>query len=166
MRNRWLSIGLVVLGLAALSARSAQKPNVLFIAIDDLRPELGCYGATEIKTPAIDALAKSGLRFDRAYCQMAVCNPSRVSLLTGMRPDSTKVWDLVTRFRHTAADVVTLPQHFKNRGYHTAAIGKIVRHGRRWITAALPSRRRPSGNRSCGAARPRWRRRATCLRCR
>ncbi len=101
------------------------RPNVLFIAIDDLRPELGCYGVKEIKTPKIDALAASGITFNRAYCQLAVCNPSRVSLLTGLRPDSSKVWDLVTRFRQTVPDVVTLPQQFKKHGYHAVSFGKI-----------------------------------------
>ena len=100
--------------MASWSTLFAAKPNVLFIAIDDLRPELGCYGVKEIKTPGIDALAASGVTFHRAYCQLAVCNPSRVSLLTGLRPDSTKVWDLATRFRHTVPDAVTLPQHFKS----------------------------------------------------
>ncbi len=104
---------------------TSQKPNVLFIAVDDLRPELGCYGVEAIQTPHIDALAASGIVFNRAYCQMAVCNPSRVSLLTGLRPDSTRVWDLVTRFRETIPDVITLPQHFRKHGYYALSYGKI-----------------------------------------
>ena len=100
-------------------------PNVLFIAVDDLRTELGCYGVPEIQTPNIDALADSGMLFERAYCQVAVCNPSRVSLLTGLRPDESRVWDLVTRFRETIPDTVTLPQHFKSHGYRTISFGKI-----------------------------------------
>ena len=99
--------------------------GVLFIAVDDLRPELGCYGVKEIKTPKIDSLAAGGLTFDRAYCQLAVCNPSRVSLMTGLRPDSSKVWDLVTRFRETVPDVVTLPQQFKKHGYYAVSYGKV-----------------------------------------
>ncbi len=114
---------IAVLAMTALQA--AEKPNVLFIAVDDLRPELGCYGVKEIQTPSIDALAASGVTFNRAYCQLAVCNPSRVSLLTGLRPDSSKVWDLVTRFRDTVPDVVTLPQQFKKHGYHAVSFGKI-----------------------------------------
>ncbi len=102
-----------------------ERPNILFIAIDDLRPELGCYGVQEIKTPNMDRLASQGVVFDRAYCQQAVCNPSRASLLTGLRPDSTKVWDLVTDFRDTIPDVVTLPQHFKQNGYYAVGMGKI-----------------------------------------
>ena len=101
------------------------RPNVLFIAVDDLRPELGCYGVTEIHTPNIDALSKSGVQFNRAYCQLAVCNPSRVSLMTGLRPDSSRVWDLITRFRETVPDVVTLPQHFMKHGYTALSFGKI-----------------------------------------
>jgi iduronate 2-sulfatase len=101
------------------------RPNVLFIAVDDLRPELGCYGETAVRSPNIDKLASSGVVFERAYCQLAVCNPSRVSIMTGLRPDSTKVWDLATRFRHTIPDVVTLPQEFMKHGYHAVSYGKI-----------------------------------------
>ncbi len=104
---------------------SPSRPNILFIAVDDLRPELGCYGVKEIQTPNIDALAAGGVTFNRAYCQQAVCNPSRASLMTGLRPDSTRVWDLVTNFRDEIPDVVTLPQQFMKHGYHAAAYGKI-----------------------------------------
>jgi arylsulfatase A-like enzyme len=123
--DKALTVVLTVTALAATVIHAAEKPNVLFIAVDDLRPELGCYGVNEIKTPNMDALAASGLTFNRAYCQLAVCNPSRVSLLTGLRPDSSRVWDLVTRFRETVPDVVTLPQQFKAHGYHTVSYGKI-----------------------------------------
>jgi iduronate 2-sulfatase len=101
------------------------RPNVLFIAVDDLRPELGAYGNPDIHTPHIDRLAAEGTTFLRAYVQQAVCNPSRASVMTGLRPDSLRVWDLQTDFRHTVPDVVTLPQHFMRNGYHAAAIGKI-----------------------------------------
>lgn len=102
-----------------------KPPNILFIAVDDLRPELGCYGKEYIKSPSIDRLAENGIVFTQSFCQSAVCNPSRASLLTGLRPDRIKVWDLRTDFRDTSPDVVTLPQHFKNNGYHTVGIGKI-----------------------------------------
>lgn len=105
--------------------QTSTPPNVLFIAIDDLRPELGAYGNPHIQTPHIDRLAENGVTFLQAYVQQAVCNPSRASLMTGLRPDSLQVWDLQTDFRQTLPDVVTLPQYFKQNGYHTAAIGKI-----------------------------------------
>ena len=108
-----------------LNARAAEPTNILFICIDDLRPELNCYGAGHMLTPNIDRLAAQGIRFDRAYCQQAVCLPSRVSLFTGMRPDSTGVHDLQTHFRDTIPDVVTLPQHLRKTGYHTIAMGKV-----------------------------------------
>ena len=112
---------------AALSFGQApkRKPNVLFFAVDDLRPELGCYGRDYIKSPNIDRIAKSGMVFLRAYCQQAVCSPSRSSLLTGTRPDTTQVWDLVKHFRDALPKVVTLPQHFKQNGYFVQGMGKI-----------------------------------------
>jgi iduronate 2-sulfatase len=105
--------------------KSSPKFNVLFIAVDDLRPELGCYGHSQIKSPNIDALAKRGLQFNRAYCQFALCNPSRASLLTGRRPESIQIYDLETFVRTHAPNVVTLPQLFKNNGYETRSVGKI-----------------------------------------
>lgn len=119
----------VAMATALAQTNPAAKLNVLFIAVDDLRPELGCYGVAGIKTPNIDALAKSGLRFNRAYCQQAVCSPSRTSLLTGRRPDTTKIYNLVDHFRQTIPEVVTLPQQFKNNGYFCQAFGKIYHMG-------------------------------------
>ncbi len=107
----------------------AEKPNVLFIAVDDMRPELGCYGNKVVKTPNIDRIAARGMVFNHAYCQQAVCSPSRSSLLTGRRPDATKVWDLATHFRVALPDCVTLPQHFKANGYHCSGLSKIYHHG-------------------------------------
>jgi len=104
------------------------RRNVLFIAVDDLRPSLGCYGDPIAKSPHIDRLVKSGLLFNRAYCQQAVCSPSRTSLMTGRRPDTTRVFDLKTHFRKAIPNVVTLPQLFKQQGYHTQSVGKIY-HG-------------------------------------
>ncbi|KJD36581.1 hypothetical protein PW52_02725 [Tamlana sedimentorum] len=100
------------------------KPNILFIPIDDLRPELGCYGNDLVISPNIDKLAENGVVFNNAYCQQAVCTPSRTSLLTGLRPDSTQVWDLRTHFRRNLPNVVSLPQFFKNNGYYTVGLGK------------------------------------------
>ena len=125
-----LVVFLIAVGtLQTFAADTApRKLNVLFIVVDDLRPELGCYGADYIKSPNIDGLAGRGMVFDRAYCQQAVCSPSRSSLLTGMRPDTTQVWDLETHFRVALPDVVTLPQNFKNNGYFVQGMGKIF-HG-------------------------------------
>ena len=111
--------------LAGAEPEPASQPNVLFIAIDDLRPELGCYGSTIAKSPNIDRLAATSVTFTRAYCQQAVCNPSRASLMTGLRPDTIKVWDLQTDFRKTTPDAVTLTQQFMEHGYHAVGIGKI-----------------------------------------
>ena len=101
------------------------KPNVLFISIDDVRPSLGVYGDSIAITPNIDKLAMDGITFTDSYCQSAVCAPSRASLMTGIRPDSTRVWHLGDKFRELKPDAVTMPQYFSKHGYHTVNIGKI-----------------------------------------
>ena len=119
---------LSVFFFAASAAHAADRPNILFIASDDLRPELGTYGTRAI-TPNIDKLAKSGLRFDRAYCNQAVCGASRISLMTGLYPEYTGERTYhVTGWRERLADTVTLNQHFLNNGYNTVGLGKIY-HG-------------------------------------
>jgi len=128
MKNLILNLFALCATACAYAAPSA-KPNVLFIAVDDLRPELGCYGRDHIKSPNIDALARSGIVFERAYVQQAVCSPSRTSVMTGLRPDTTKVWDLVTSFRTAQPDTITLGQAFKNAGYFVQGMGKIY-HGK------------------------------------
>ena len=119
---------LAAVGLARAADSSPARPNVLFIAVDDLRPEFGAYGASYVKSPNLDRIAKAGITFYRAYCQQAVCSPTRSSLMTGTRPDTTKVWDLETHFRAALPNVVTLGQHFKNHGYFVQGMGKIY-HG-------------------------------------
>ncbi len=114
---------------AALSAAETKPLNVLFIAVDDLRPEANASGSALIKTPNLDRIAARGTTFDRAYCQQAVCSPSRSSLMTGRRPDATRVWDLETHFRTALPDAVTVAQHFKNQGYHSQGMGKIFHGG-------------------------------------
>lgn len=128
--------GTLILAATCFAAHSAaadgpaeQRPNVLFFVSDDLRPELGCYGNSVIKSPNIDRLAKRGIVFNRAYCQQAVCSPSCSSVLTGMRPDTTNVWDLNTHFRQALPDVVTLPRYFRDHGYTTRGLGKIYHGG-------------------------------------
>jgi arylsulfatase A-like enzyme len=122
-------LALLSLLLVGASPQDAPKLNVLFIAVDDLKPALGCYGDSLAKTPNLDRLAARSLLFNRAYCQQAVCSPSRSSFLTGRRPDSTKVWDLETHFRKALPDAVTLPQLFKAHGWHAQSFGKIYHGG-------------------------------------
>jgi arylsulfatase A-like enzyme len=114
-----------ILSIAPIIAQEKSKPNVLFIAVDDLKPVLGCYGDKIVKTPNIDRLAKMGTVFLNNYCQQAVCGPTRASLLTGMRPDVTKIRDLHTKMRDMNPDIVTLPEYFISQGYTTSGIGKI-----------------------------------------
>ena len=123
---------ILLLGMLALAGSVGQaaesKPNILFLVADDLNCALGPYGDEFAVTPNLDRLAERGLVFNRAYCQQAVCNPSRASFLTGLRPNTTGVDDLAKWFRDTAvggSTLVTLPQHFKNHGYFCQDIGKI-----------------------------------------
>ncbi|MCB1079745.1 MAG: sulfatase-like hydrolase/transferase, partial [Verrucomicrobiae bacterium] len=124
------------------------RPNVLMIAVDDLRPMLGCYGDKTIATPHIDALAERGMRFDRAYCQFAKCGPSRLSILMGRRPDSIGVFshrdEDMRAFRDAHADWFSLPRWFKAQGYHTRSFGKVHHDGwddpRDWSVPSEPGR--------------------------
>ena len=123
-------VGILMAAATAISvAPSAHgdvpRPNVLFIAVDDLRPMLGCYGDTSVQSPCIDAFAASATRFDRAYCQFALCNPSRASLLAGRRPETLGVVTLAKFVRDGNPDLVTLPEHFMAHGYETRSYGKI-----------------------------------------
>jgi len=128
-----LFIGIAVVLACLTSANGFARPahkkntriNVLFIAIDDLKPTIGIYGDRLALTPNIDKLALSGTVFRNSHCQQAVCAPSRASLLTGLRPDKTQVWDLKTMMRDKNPDIVTLPQYYIEKGYETAGTGKI-----------------------------------------
>jgi iduronate 2-sulfatase len=114
------------------------KLNILLICVDDLKPALGCYGDKLARSPNIDKLAARGVRFDRAYCNQAVCSPSRNSLLVGLRSQTLGIYDLATNFRRAVPDAVTLPQYFKQHGYRTEAMGKLfhVGHGNHEDTAS------------------------------
>ena len=118
-----------LLFLCAIATAQSPQKNILFIGVDDLRVELGCYGAKYMKTPNLDALAQQGLLFEQAYCQQAVCAPSRISLMTGMRPDSTGVFDLDHPLNEALPDAMSMPRFFKQNGYRTVSLGKIYHHG-------------------------------------
>jgi len=112
--------------LLSLNAAPASRPNVLLICVDDLKPALGCYGDKLARSPNIDRLAARGMRFDRAYCNQAVCAPSRNALMTGMRPTSLGIYDLGTNFRVGAPDAVTLTQYFIQKGYCAEGLCHIL----------------------------------------
>jgi len=116
-------------GQRAAPPAPPRKPNVLFIAADDMRPQLGCYGDATVRSPHLDRLASQGMVFQRAYCQQALCSPSRISLLTGRHIWTTRISQIGPFLRETMPEVVTLPQHFKNQGYFTRSLGKIYHVG-------------------------------------
>jgi arylsulfatase A-like enzyme len=125
MKKFFIVCILVGLNIGASFAQNSKKPNILFIAVDDLKPIIGAYGNTFIKTPNLDRLASRGTTFLNNYCQQAVCGPTRASIITGMRPDYTKIWDLKTQIRTVSPDIVTMPQYLITQGYSTQGIGKV-----------------------------------------
>lgn len=130
VKNRIFKYGIILLSMTTTLSVFSQKkqttkPNILFIAVDDLKPILGCYGNTLVKTPNIDRLAKMATVFNSNYCQQAVCGPTRASIMTGKRPDYTKIWNLTTQMRDMNPDILTLPQYLISQGYETSGIGKI-----------------------------------------
>ena len=118
-----------LLGSPAALRAAATKPNVLLICVDDLKPVLGCYGDKLVKSPNIDRLAARSVQFDRAFCNQAVCSPSRNALLTGLRPQTLGIYDLGTNFRRARPDAITLPQLFKQHGWRAEGMGKIFHIG-------------------------------------
>ena len=124
MKKHFLTF-LILLSIIKIQAQDQSKPNILFIAIDDLKPTIGIYGDSFAVTPNIDTIAKNGTTFFNNHTQQAICGPSRASLLTGKRPDYTKVWNLKTKMRDVNPDILTIPQYFKQNGYVTIGLGKI-----------------------------------------
>ncbi len=136
-------------GLLPKYHANADRPyNVLFIIVDDLRPMLACYGHPEMHTPNIDKIAEQGTVFNRAYCQYPLCSPSRTSMITGLRPDTTRVLNNSTDFRQRLPNIVTLPQHFKEHGYHTQSVGRVFH---------LPTLQDDENSWSVPSWRPAWR---------
>src|SRR5437763_1196381 len=132
LRNLVLAALAGLVPAAAVSADTPRRPNVLFLAIDDLNDWVGCLGGhPQVKTPNIDRLARRGTLFTNAHCQAPLCNPSRTSLLTGLRPSTTGIYALQPGIRAVAAlkGHVTLPQHFARHGYHTFTAGKVFHDG-------------------------------------
>lgn len=120
---------LLSLGMVFAATAAAPRPNILFVAIDDLRPELGCYGSDIAVSPNLDALAADGLLFQRAYCQQAICRPSRASLMTGARPETTGLFHNYVSLRELQPHIITLPQHLISHGYETVYCGKVFHQG-------------------------------------
>lgn len=130
-RLRISILAIISLWCAVCVSQAATRPNVLFIAIDDLTCCLGCYGNSQVKSPNLDRFARQSVRFDRAYCQFPLCGPSRCSLLLGLRPDTTRLYSnsMKTPIRHYFPDATTLPQLFKTNGYFSGRVGKIFHYG-------------------------------------
>ncbi|MDA9985255.1 sulfatase [Flavobacteriaceae bacterium] len=122
-------VSIVLFSCQRKASNENLRPNILFISIDDLRPELGSYGSEIAISPNIDNLASQGLQFNNAYCQQSICGPSRASVLTGIRPETSGVFHNYIKFREATPDVITLPQYFKQNGYETVYTGKIFHHG-------------------------------------
>lgn len=129
LASAWMVLGCCLSWMVLIrTVTAAHRPNVLFIAVDDLRPEMTCYGVSNMVTPNFDRLASRGVRFDRAYCNIAVCGASRASLMSGLRPTPDRFTSYLTRVDEDVPDVTTIPKAFRDAGYHTVTNGKIYHH--------------------------------------
>lgn len=128
MRKTPASLIAGLLSMTAACLVAEDDVNVLFFLVDDLRPDLGCYGETQMKTPSIDKLASEGVLFERAYCQQAICGPSRISMMAGMYPYRLGIQDLWSPLRENIPDAMSLPRYFKAAGYKTLSFGKVYHH--------------------------------------
>ena len=164
---RWTSLLSVLFCFAVASVAAADRPNVLFIAVDDLRPELRCYGAAHIHSPNIDRLAKRSTLFERAYCMVPTCGASRSALMTGLRPAHNRFVNFLARADEDAPHVDGLHTHFKKNGYHTVSLGKVFHHvsdsahgwaEAQWraggMTQHLPENRRIQRNKTGSGTKP------------
>lgn len=129
MKRLYTLSALLIVAMSQAVLSASDKPNILLICVDDLKPNLGCYGDDLAKTPNLDRLAARGMRFDLAYCNQAVCAPSRNNLLLGSRSTSLGIYNLSDNFRKAVPNAVTLPQYFKQHGWRAEAIGKILHTG-------------------------------------
>ncbi|MBG7629133.1 MAG: sulfatase [Bacteroidetes bacterium] len=125
----FLPILLFTISTIGIAQKNSTPKNILFIAVDDLKPMLNVYGENQMHTPNFDRLAEMGVIFENAHVQQAVCGPSRASIMTGMYPDGTKVWDLHTNFRESAPELLSMPEYLITQGYETTATGKIYHQG-------------------------------------
>ena len=126
--QRFILNFLILFSFTLSSFAQKQQPNVLVFYVDDLRAELGCYGSPTAITPNIDKLASEGVQFNKAYTQQAICAPSRMSTLTGLRPETLGIYSIFTPLRKVHKEVVTMPQLFKVNGYKTISLGKVYHH--------------------------------------
>jgi len=153
---RSLLLATFAISLSALLSRGADRPNVLFIASDDMRPQLGCYGDPTVKSPNLDRLAARGMLFERSFVQQALCSPSRISMLSGRYPATTRIFEIGRPLRATMPDITTMPQHFKKNGYHTRSLGKIYHVGidddASWTVPAWHSKAPRNGPKGVAAA--------------
>ncbi len=167
LRRHALLPALYLAAFGVTAAATVVRPNVLFIVVDDLNTMLGCYGDRAVKSPNIDRLAARGTRFDRAYCQYPLCNPSRASFLSGRRPETTGIYELTIAVRTALPDAVMLPQFFRQQGYYAAGAGKIFHNGRMNDGASWDHYEDPAGDNEQekaaiqtryggGDGRPRW----------